>query len=242
MDLKKLKIYLDNLIENLKNSDKELLKLRLSTLISVYPFNEYEYILMFLLDKQVISFDDYERLRKKYVSANKYLELYSLAPRVFGEIWAHQHILDLDSRFKKPTKKLDPNYNGEYDLWIQGIKVEVKSARAINTKKRGNILDKALHYGSSEPFWMNFQQIKLDVADVFIFIGVWIDKICYWVLSNEEVKNNEYLSHQHRGGIEFQIGITNKNITDFDSYKVKANELADKVINKGKNKPKKSSK
>jgi hypothetical protein len=119
-------------------------------------------------------------------------------------------------------------------LWIEGIRVEVKSSRAINTKKRGNLISKALKFGTKEPFWMNYQQIKLDVADVFIFIGVWVDRIVYWVMTNYEVKNNQYLSHQHRGGIEYQIGITEKNISDFDKFIVSPDKIGNMVIKKGK--------
>ena len=234
MDIKQLQQYLHNLANSLSLEDKEILNARLKSLISVFPFNEYEYVLMFLLDKKVISFQEYEKLRNEYVSANKFFELYTLAPRTFGEIGAHQHIIDMDSRFKKPNKEIDPNYEGQYDLWIEGVKVEVKSSRAINTKKRGNIVSKALKFDSKEPFWMNFQQIKLDIADVFIFIGVWVDKIIYWVMTIDEVKSNRYLTHQHRGGIEYQIGITEKNIADFDEFKVNPGRIGDMVIKKGK--------
>lgn len=236
MDIKQLKNYLDSLVESLKNGDKKLLNARLESLISVFPFNEYEYVLMFLLDKKVIKFDEYEKLRDNYVSSNRYLDLYGLAPRIFGEIWGHEHIKDLDKRFLRPDKSIDRHYNGQYDLWINNIRVEVKAARAINTRLRGNLVSKALQYKSSEPFWMNFQQIKLDTCDVFIFVGVWSDQIVYWVLSNNEVKNNKYLSHQHRGGIEYQIGITDKNISDFNKYKVEPSQIGNKVIQKAKKK------
>ena len=232
MDIKQLKDYLDSLAVSLKGNDRKLLSARLRSLISVFPFNEYEYILMFLLDKKVIGFEEYEKLRNDYVSSNKYLDLYGLAPRIFGEIWGHEHLKDLDERFIKPDKSIDPDYAGQYDLWIENIRVEVKAARAINTKIRGNLVSKALQYVSSEPFWMNFQQIKLDISDVFIFVGVWADQIVYWVFSNDEAKNNKYLSHQHRGGIEYQIGITDKNIADFDEYRVSPSEIANKVIEK----------
>lgn len=234
MDITQLKDYLDSLAASLKSNNRKLLDARLRSLISVFPFNEYEYILMFLLDKKVIGFEEYEKLRNDYVSSNKYLGLYGLAPRIFGEIWGHAHVKDLDERFIKPDKSIDPDYTGQYDLWIENVRVEVKAARAINTKIRGNLVSKALQHVSSEPFWMNFQQIKLDISDVFIFIGVWADEIVYWALSNNEVKNNKYLSHQHRGGIEYQIGITDKNITDFDAYRVSPSEIANKVVQKGR--------
>lgn len=54
--------------------------------MSVFPFNEYEYMLIFLSDKKVITLQEYEKLREKYVSSNRYLELYGIAPRIFGEI------------------------------------------------------------------------------------------------------------------------------------------------------------
>ena len=79
---------------------------------------------------------------------------------------------------------------------------------------------------------MNYQQLKLDICNVFVFIGVWVDLIVYWVMSNEEVKQNNYLSHQHRGGIEYQIRIRKKNIQEFDAFKVDAAALAQAVITK----------
>lgn len=153
------------------------------------------------------------------MSANRYLDLFSLVPRVFGQIWGEKHLIDLDGRFQKPDKDLDSEYAGQYDLWLEGIRVEVKAARAIHTKKRGALASKALHWGAEAPFWMNYQQLKLDICDVFVFIGVWVDLIVYWVMSNEEVKQNNYLSHQHRGGIEYQIGIRDRNIQEFDAFR-----------------------
>ena len=234
MNQEELRSYLDHLIGALENANQELLRVRLESLVSAFPFNEYEYILTFLVDRRVISFNEYEELRNNYVSANRYLDLFSLAPRVFGQIWGEKHVMDLDKRFEKPDKNLDPDYDGQYDLWIEGGRVEVKAARAIHTKKRGNIVSKALQWSEEAPFWMNYQQLKLDICDVFVFIGVWVDSIVYWVMSNQEVKQNDYLSHQHRGGIEYQIGIRDTNIQEFNSFKVDAMALAQTVIAKAK--------
>lgn len=81
------------------------------------------------------------------------------------------------------------------------MRLEVKAARAIDTKKRGDLVSKALRTDSEQTFWMNFQQLKIDTCDVFVFIGVWVDAIRYWVLSNNAVKASPFLSHQHRGGV-----------------------------------------
>ncbi len=234
MNQQELRNYLDELISRLSKENGTMLTARLESLVSAFPFNEYEYILMYLLDNNVIQFSEYEKLRENYVSSNKYLKLYGLAPRIFGQIWGEKHLMDLDTRFKKPDRSIDANYEGEYDLWAEGVKIEVKAARAIHTKKRGNLAEKALRYKSTKPFWMNFQQLKPDACDAFVFIGVWVDSIIYWILSRDEAKSNKYLSHQHRGGIEYQIGITDKNISEFDIFKTSASDICDKIISIGR--------
>jgi hypothetical protein len=214
----------------LKGESQKLLQKRLLSLKSVFPFNEYEYRLMFLLDKGVISFDEYETLRGNYAATRPYLELYEIGPRRFGDIWAREHLRDIDSRFELPDKSLDPTYQGEYDLWLQGTKVEAKASRATDTKAIGKVVAKALRYGDPAAFWMNFQQIKLDTCDVFVFIGVWVDKICYWVLSSADARAHPSLSHQHRGGVEYQIGVTQQNLRQFDKYLAEPTQLANAIL------------
>lgn len=233
MGLDQLREHIDTLRESLVPEDQRLVEARLEGLASVFPFNEYEYLLMFLVERSVISFLEYEKLRENYVSANRYLSLFGLAPRIFGQVWGEKHIMDLDPRIRKADKSLDSEYDGQYDLWLEGVRIEVKAARAINTKKRGDLVAKALRYDSTEPFWMNFQQLKLDICDLFVFIGVWVNEIVYWVLSNDDVKGSEFLSHQHRGGVEYQIGVTQGNIAAFEKFRVEAADFAAKAIEKG---------
>ena len=218
----------------LARHDREFLDARLRSLVSVFPFNEYEYVLMFLRDRSIIAFEEYEELRNSYVSINRNLNLFGLAPRIFGQIWGEQHLTDLDPRFKKADKTLDPEYQQQYDLWIENVRVEVKAARAIDSKKRGDLVSKALRTDSTETFWMNFQQLKLDICDVFVFLGVWVDAIRYWVLTNDMVKASPFLSHQHRGGVEYQIGITDENINEFVGYLVDPADIADRVVELGR--------
>ena len=234
MTQQQLREYLDKFVLTLDQQDKDLLDARLQSLVSVFPFNEYEYILMFLQDRSVISFREYEELRDTYVSANPHLNLFGLAPRIFGQVWGERHLMDLDARFKKADRAVDADYEGQYDLWIDGVRVEVKAARALDTKKRGDLISKALRTDSDRPFWMNFQQLKLDTCDVFVFLGVWVDTIRYWVLSHDDVKHSPYLSHQHRGGVEYQIGITDKNMDAFSAYLVDPAALAARVVELGK--------
>jgi hypothetical protein len=211
---------------------RELLQNEMTVLRPVFPFSEWEYRFAFLLEHKAMNFAEYEELRSRYVAGNQYLHLFGLAPRIFGEIWGQEHIAEIDERFAVASKKLDKNFDGEYDLRLGSIKVEVKAARAIHTKLRGDLVSKALRYDSGDPFWMNFQQLKPDMCDVFIFIGVWVDKIVYWVLSSKEAKANPYISSQHRGGIEFQIGVKHNNLRDFEKYAVGREQLASAVAAK----------
>ena len=119
-------------------------------------------------------------------------------------------------------------------MWIENVRVEVKASRAIDKTKHARLVSKALRSDSDRPFWMNYQQIKLGVCDVFVFLGVWIDRIAYWIMSRTSVEKNQYLSHQHRGGVEYQIGITDKNISAFDRYRIPAKDVADAVIRIGR--------
>src|SRR3989338_2263699 len=129
MDKKNLDKKLEAWIKELPQEDRKILLAHLSGLKSIYPFNEYEYRLMYLLDKKVITFKEYETLRDAYVNANPYLNLYNISPRVFGEIWAQQHLIDVDSRFKKPSKLIDKKYSGDYDLYL-----EHRSKKSSNAK------------------------------------------------------------------------------------------------------------
>lgn len=152
MDLQSLRDYLNTLANSLTAQDQSLLKTKLQGLASVFPFHEYEFILTFLVDRGILNFDDYAELREKYVSANRYLDLFSLAPRIFGQVWGEQHVRKIDARFIKPDKSHDPTYQGQYDLYLEGLRIEVKAARATATKKRGDVVSKALRRNATEPF------------------------------------------------------------------------------------------
>lgn len=230
MTLEELRELIQTIAEDLDQGQEGEMEEYIRTQPGVFPFNEWEYRLMYLRDKGLITFDRYESIRTDYVNANQYLKLFGLAPRIFGEIWGQQHIREIDSRFEQASKNVDPTFDGEYDLLIEGVKVEIKAARAIDTKKRGDLVSKALRSDSNRPFWMNFQQLKPDLCDIFIFIGVWVDQIKYWLILPEQAKANRYFSRQHRGGIEYQIGIKHNNRTEFDQFLTEPNMIGDRII------------
>lgn len=237
--MESLKKSLEKLVNSLSVKDKEKLKNRLEDLVSVYPFNEYEYIISSLLGLGKITLDDYFEIRDEYIARNMYLYIFEIsAPRGFGEQWAQGHLKELVPELIKPTKKLEENYSGEYDFLHQlpnekMIKIEVKASRAVDSDSQEPLYVKALAWESKKPFDMNFQQVKPKCCDVFVWVGVWRDVIKYWALSSKEVENNEYYSKgQHRGNTgEGQLHLKHNNIKEFRRYEVRPKDLLNKIIN-----------
>ena len=125
--------------EKIKLSDAVLDKL-----YAVYPFNKFEYTISHLIAKEIISLDDYLRIRSEYIARNRYLYLFELAPRTFGETWGQRHLMELVEEFEVPSKDKDPEYSGQYDLLLNGIRVEVKASRAVKKIGGDTLANKAL--------------------------------------------------------------------------------------------------
>ncbi|KKQ73764.1 MAG: hypothetical protein US94_C0026G0011 [Berkelbacteria bacterium GW2011_GWB1_38_5] len=232
-----LKQQLEKLIDSLSAENQEKLKNRLDDLISVYPFNEYEFIISSLLGLDKITLDDYLEVRDEYIARNMYLYIFEIsAPRGFGEQWAQGHLKEMVPELIKPTKKIEKNYSGQYDFLYpikdtEVIKIEVKASRAVDFNSQEALYVKALAWESNQPFDMNFQQVKPKCCDVFVWIGVWRDVIKYWVLSSKELENSRYYSKgQHRGNTgEGQIHLKHDNMKEFEKYEVKAKDLLSKI-------------
>lgn len=221
---------LNALLEQLPN--REEFQIRLDSLVSVYPFNEYEFVISTLLAMDVLTLDGYHELRDSYISRNLYLYIFEItAPRSFGESWAQGHLEGLVPDLQKPSKKTDPDYSGQYDFYLGGIRIEVKASRAVDAENDAPLYVKALASDSRKGFWMNFQQVKPSCCDVFVWVAVWRDVIRYWVLSSDEVERNPYYSRgQHRGNVgEGQLHVRHDNIQEFAIHEVKPNRLKDEI-------------
>ena len=200
--MEKLREQLNALISQLENA-AELYE-KLDELISVYPFNEFEFIISHLLAAERISIEDYYEIRQSYIDRNLYLNLFEIsAPRGFGELWAQGHLKELVPSLERPSKKLDPEYSGQYDFYLPpDIRVEVKASRAVEFRSNLPLSLKALSSDSDKDFYMNFQQIKPRYCEVFVWFGVWRDVIRCWVIPSHEVENSKYYSKgQHRGNV-----------------------------------------
>jgi len=231
--MEQLKEKLMNLFEELEKVSYDQVMQRLDDLVSVYPFNEYEFRISSLMGYGKISLDEYYELRDDYIARNLYMYVFEIsAPRSFGEAWAQGHLKGIVPELVKPTHKLDRDYSGQYDFFLdEKIRIEVKASRAVDFDSREALYAKALSSSSNKRFDMNFQQVKPECCDVFVWVGVWLDVIRYWVLSSNEVASNKYFSTgQHRGNTgEGQHHLKNDNIDDFSAYEVKPRELLEKI-------------
>ena len=211
--------------------NREEFQERLDALVSVYPFNEYEYVISTLLAMDVLTLDGYHELRDRYISRNQYLHLFERSPRSFGG-WAESHLKELVPGVREPSDAIDPDYSrGQYDFFFEDNRIEVKSSRAVDRDSREPLYIKALASDSGKRFDMNFQQIKPSCCDVFVWIAVWRDVIRYWVLSSYEVgTNRHYSGRQHRNSVgEGQLHVRHDNIQDFAEYEVKPNRLEEAI-------------
>ena len=180
----------------------------------------------------ILTLERYYELRDNYIERNPYLHVFEIsAPRTFGEKWAQGQLKELIPDLQRPSREIDEHYSGQYDFYLDGIRIEVKASRAVDANIDAPLYVKALSSDSTEDFWMNFQQVKPSCCDVFVLIAVWRDVIQYWVLSSREVETNPHYSKgQHRGNVgEGQLHIRQDNIQDFVNYEIKSNELKDAI-------------
>jgi len=195
---------------------------------AIFPFNEYEHLICNLINRGGLSYEQYIEIRTEYISENPNLWIFEIsAPRGFGESFAQTYIQGKSSKLKKPSKKLDPNYSGQYDLWLDGITIEVKASRAVDRDSNEPLYMKALSRDTKKKFLMNFQQLKPGCCDVFIWVAVFRDEIVLWIISSKDVASNPLYSSQHRGGIEGQVMVTSENVNLLSKY-----ELTDDNIEK----------
>ncbi len=210
----------------------------LDKLYSVYPFNKVEYVISHLLAEGMMTLAEYLGIRAQYIRRNKYLHLFEMAPRTFGQIWGERHLMEMIPEFDIPDVSRDPGFSGEYDLWFEGLRVEVKASRVVAKRGGDSLAEKALSFGSKARFDMNFQQLKPDCCDAFVWIAVWKDQIVYWILTSEQVRNHPHFSNQHRGGIkagkggvyEGQIHINDANYAEFERFRVNPHEIFERLM------------
>ena len=207
---------------------------------SIFPFNEYEHLICNLINRGGLSYAQYIEIRNEYVSENPNLWIYEIsAPRGFGEGFAQTYVQSKSKKLIKAHKKLDDKFSGEYDLWLDGITIEVKASRAVDADSDEPLYMKALSRKSTKNILMNFQQLKPQCCDVFIWVAVFRDEIVLWILNSDEVLNHALFSKgQHRGnsGNEGQLHVKRDNIKLFDQYELKTDDIETAIRDAAKRK------
>ena len=226
--MKELRKQLDKLLSQSGGNEQKIEDLKTET--AVFPFSTEGNILAYLLATKTITYDKYMELYHEYAKRNQYLELFDMAPRTFGETWGEKHILGLFPEFVKATKEnilsIYPEFDGEFDLWIEGVRVEVKACRANSIKNGGSLSSRAYMHSeaTTHSFKYHYQQLKPSCCDVFIWIGVCRDDLLYWVLTSDELLETGKLGPQHRnentgvagaGVFEGQVFMTEEELRTF---------------------------
>jgi len=153
MELIELK---DKIIASFKGTEEQLAEVLdiVENDKSVFPFNEYEFLICNLIEKKGLIYNDYLLIRREYIEQNPYLFLFEIsAPRGFGEQFGQTHIVAMCNDLQKPSKKLDTDYNGEYDFWLEGIKIEVKASRVVDSQSCTSHLISYIFFIFNELFW-----------------------------------------------------------------------------------------
>jgi len=214
----KLKAELDNLLKRLENA--EVFQENLKSLISVYPFNEFEFITSNLLAAGRLTLAEYDEIRQNYIDRNPYLHLFGKAPTALEKSVIDEVFIKTFPSLLKPSKELDSSYEKrKYDLFLKpNIKIELKTSRAVNAESDLPLQEKALSSDSQRTFDMNFQQLKPDFCDVFILTIIWRNKIEFIIINSKEIKERHYSKGQHAGrgeSDEGQLHIKQNNIEYF---------------------------
>jgi len=195
-----------------------------------FPFNEYEQPIVSMIADGGLTYEKYCTLRTQYMAQNPNLWLFEVSvPRKFGECFGQTFLQAACPQLLSPSKELDKDYHGQYDLWLDGIRIEVKASRVVDRDSDEPLYKKALSSNTSRPFVMNFQQLKPQCCEVFAWHAVFRDITAVWILSSEEVLTHpDYYTGQHRGnkGNERQLHITNNNIKALERYKVSDGNFA----------------
>ena len=163
-----------------------------------------------------------------------------LAKRGVSSTFYHCSLISKKAK-KEYLAEVYPEFDGEFDLWKDGIRIEVKSCRANSQGVGKSLASRAyLHKEAKENgFKYHYQQLKPSCCDVFIWIGVCRDELIYWVLTSEELKATGKLGSQHRNEntgnenaevFEGQVFMTEEELSKFV---VPEKEVLAKVVEKG---------
>ncbi len=122
--MKEIMIELHNLRKK-TNGDINIIK-SIEDEKALFPFSVENRLLAYYLALGEITYERYSQLNAEYCERNKYLDLFDMAPRTYGQTWGEEHVRTLFPQFVKATKENVsaeyPAFDGEFDLWLDGIR------------------------------------------------------------------------------------------------------------------------
>lgn len=196
---------------------------------ALFPFNECEHLICTLIDKGDISYSQYVEIRRWYIIENPNLWIFKiLSPWGFDERFFQAYVQGKCFKLKKTTKKFDYQYSSEYALWIDGITIEEKFSWEVDSDSDDPLYMKALSRHTKKRYLMNFQQLKPQCCDVFIWVAVFRDEIVLWIINSDEVlKHPLYSKGQHRGnkGSEGQFHVKDDNVQQLERFELKDDNI-----------------
>lgn len=182
--MKQLREKIEELLCNSKCTKEEISSIMREK--ALYPFSRESRILAYLMSLGEITYDEYAKLDEDYCNRNQFLELFEMAPAHMVKHGEKNTLENCSRSSSKLRKKTLPTYTliltGEFDLWLDGIRIEVKACRANSTKSSGSLASRAyLHTEAHDTgFKYHYQQLKPSCCDVFIWIGTCRDTLLYW--------------------------------------------------------------
>jgi len=201
----------------------------------LYPFNIYTDAFVYLVDRGILSWEKYEKIKRAYEAFNINLHLFELDNTAFGG-WGEQYLRDVNSNIK-PIEKGNKNNRGKrrYDNYLRiehsEYKLESKTSRAINRGKvqGGNLVENAAFFNTGENYTTDLDHLKLDHADVFVLTVVWVDLMKHWVIPSGDLDGMKHVGRKEVNGLGRHISIQPSNITFFRRYQTDREGLYDKI-------------
>lgn len=179
---------------------------------------------MFFIKENIYSVMDVQNALLGYKERNKYAYVASMPPRRFGEDECQEIVL---SHLKNGVMN---NPESAYDIiYNNNVKCEVKGCRASSFDKKNDrtpLSERMFMRGEVAKEKFNFQQIKVDEADIFVFLVVYLDDIDCYVFDKNTLR--PMVNRQHRGGngSEGQVVIYSDK---HSQYRCGLNDLENKI-------------
>ncbi|SEP56540.1 hypothetical protein SAMN02910369_00194 [Lachnospiraceae bacterium NE2001] len=107
------------------------------------------------------------------IKSEKAVFPFSTEGRMLAYLLATQTIdykkyMELHNEYAKENiSSIYPDFDGEFDLWLDGIRVEVKACRANSTKTGGSLASRAYLHSetTTNGFKYHYQQLKPFLVD-----------------------------------------------------------------------------